>query len=95
MIVLYKMSLRTYQNVDEWLHGDDLKEGKIQKVWAKNMRIHTIATYTVQHAVDTAVANIVRKISAAELTDSESDGTVGSDSEYEYAVDAEWDLVAI
>ena len=87
--------MRKHVTIGGWLHGDDLKEKKAQKVWAKNMRIHTIATYTARNIVDIAVANIVRKISAAELTDSESDGTVGSDSEYEYAVDAEWDLVAV
>lgn len=87
--------MRKSVTVGGWLHGDDLKEKKIQKMWAKNMRVHTIATYTAKNIVDSAVANILRKIAAAELTDSESDGTVGSDIEYERVIDADWDLVAV
>jgi hypothetical protein len=78
-----------------WLHGEDLKEKRERELWAKQMRIKSLATYVVGEIVDEAVRGVVHKVLTAELTDSESDGTVGSDVEYEHAIDAEWDLVAI
>ena len=81
--------------VDGWLHGDDLKEKKIKKVWANNMQIHTIATYVVGNAIDMATINVTHMMISGNFTDSDSDGTVGSDNEYHHAIDAEWDLVAI
>jgi len=90
------MNIRTRRpTVFGWLHGDDLKARREREIWAEKMRIHAVATYTVGELVDSAMVNVVRRISLAELTDSESDGTVGSDIEYEVAVDSEWDLVAI
>ena len=78
-----------------WLHGDDLKERKLQKVWENNMQIHTTATYMVGNVIDMATINVTRMIQSAEFTDSDSDGTVGDDKEYCQAIDAEWDLVAV
>ena len=81
--------------VGGWLHGDDLAERRKLQKWAEEMRIHSLATYVVGEVVDAAVRNVVYKVVTAELTDSESDGTIGSDIEYNDAVDADWDLVAI
>ena len=78
-----------------WLHGDDLKEKRERELWENEMQIHSLATYVVEEAVDVALRSVVYKIASAEFTDSDSDGTVGSDIEYEGAVDADWDLVAV
>ena len=78
-----------------WLHGEDLEEKRERELWAKQMQMRSLATYVVGEVVDVAVRGVVRKVLTAELTDSDSDGTVGSDVEYEHAIDAEWDLVAI
>ena len=78
-----------------WLHGEDLKEKQERELWAKQMQIRSLATYVVGEIVDDAVRGVVHKVLTVELTDGESDGTVGSDVKYEHAIDAEWDLVAI
>ena len=79
--------------VGGWLHGDDLTERRKLQKWAEEMRIHSLATYVVGEVVEAAVRNVVCKVATAELTDSDSDGTVGSDIEFD--VDSDWDLVAI
>ena len=78
-----------------WLHGDDLKEKRERELWAKQMQVTSLATYVVGEVVGVAMRSVVNKVISAELTDSDSDGTVGSDIEYEEAMDSEWDLVAI
>lgn len=78
-----------------WLYGDDLKDRRERELWGKQMQIHSMATYVVEEAVDVALRSVIHKIASAEFTDSDSDGTVGSDIEYEMAADADWDLVAI
>ena len=83
------------QKFTGWLHGDDFKERREREVWGKEMQIRSLATHVVGEAIDAGVRSVVYKVVCSELTDSESDGTVGSDIEYNEAVDADWDLVAI
>ena len=89
------MRRRVRPTFDGWLHGDDLKEKLERKLWAEEMQIRSLATYVIGEVVDAAVRSVVYKVAISELTDSESDGTVGNDLEFECAVDADWDLVSI
>jgi len=83
------------QTFTGWLHGDDLKERREREVWGEEMQIRALATYVIGEAIDAGARIVVYKVVCSELTDSDSDGTVGSDIEYDEAVDADWDLVAI
>jgi len=71
-----------------WLHGDDLRVRR-----ARDTTVHALAISVVETAVSVAMANVVGKIVVGDFTDSETDGTVGSDGEFDIDIDSDWDVM--
>jgi hypothetical protein len=73
-----------------WLHGDDLRVRR-----ARDATVHAIAVSVVETAINVAMANVVGKIVVGDFTDSETDGTVGSDGEFDIDIDldSDWDVM--